>query len=85
MVVLRLWRAIRGHLECFFLRTMFALSLGLFIHAVPFRDYRIPGIVFGRIMKGKLPPRPGEESTQFRMTDAWWEICLGSSTHSQRQ
>ncbi|KAI6108572.1 vacuolar protein 8 [Pisolithus croceorrhizus] len=26
-------------------------------------------------MKGKLPPRPGEESTQFRMTDTWWEIC----------
>lgn len=42
---------------------------------VPFRDCRNPVNVLCGIMKGKLPPRPGEESTQFRMTDTWWEIC----------
>ncbi|KAI6039008.1 kinase-like domain-containing protein, partial [Pisolithus marmoratus] len=49
--------------------------LELFTRAVPFPSCRNSGSVLGRLMKGKLPPRPAEESTQFRLTDAWWEIC----------
>ncbi|KAI6010019.1 kinase-like domain-containing protein, partial [Pisolithus marmoratus] len=49
--------------------------LELFTRAVPFRDCRNLGNVFGRLMKGKVPPRPTEDSTQFRLTNAWWDIC----------
>ncbi|KAI6013818.1 kinase-like domain-containing protein [Pisolithus marmoratus] len=31
--------------------------------------------VMAWILRGKLPLCPTEESTQFRLTDAWWEIC----------
>ncbi|KIO14138.1 hypothetical protein M404DRAFT_120377, partial [Pisolithus tinctorius Marx 270] len=51
-------------------------TLELFTRAAPFRDCRNPGSVFGRLLKWKLPPRPAEESTQFRLTDTWWEICI---------
>ncbi|KAI6130668.1 kinase-like domain-containing protein [Pisolithus croceorrhizus] len=50
-------------------------TLELSTRTVPFRDCRNPGNVLGRIMKGKLPPRHGEESTHLRLTDAWWDIC----------
>ncbi|KAI6000347.1 kinase-like domain-containing protein [Pisolithus orientalis] len=50
--------------------------LELFTRAVPFRDCSSPANVFGKLMNGKLPPRPAQESTQFRLSDAWWEICM---------
>ncbi|KAI6044478.1 hypothetical protein EDC04DRAFT_2642864 [Pisolithus marmoratus] len=28
-----------------------------------------------RLVMGRLPLRPSEESTLSRMTDPWWEIC----------
>ncbi|KAI6006153.1 kinase-like domain-containing protein [Pisolithus marmoratus] len=50
-------------------------ALELFTRAVPFPDCRSPASVLSRLIMGKLPPRPAEESTQFRLTDEWWEIC----------
>ncbi|KAI6000349.1 kinase-like domain-containing protein, partial [Pisolithus orientalis] len=50
-------------------------TLELFIRAVPFHDCNHAGNVFGRLMKRELPPRPTEQSTQFRLSDAWWAIC----------
>ncbi|KAI6130748.1 kinase-like domain-containing protein [Pisolithus croceorrhizus] len=50
-------------------------SLELFTRAVPFSDcLRMQGVMT-RIIRGELPHLPTAESTQFRMTDAWWEIC----------
>ncbi|KIO08802.1 hypothetical protein M404DRAFT_133061, partial [Pisolithus tinctorius Marx 270] len=51
-------------------------TLELFTRAVPFRDCASPANVFGKLMNGKLPPRPTQESTKFRLSDAWWEICM---------
>ncbi|KAI6010018.1 hypothetical protein EDC04DRAFT_817435 [Pisolithus marmoratus] len=50
-------------------------ALELFTRTAPFSDCRNPANVFGRLMKGKLPLRPTRQSTQFRLSDAWWEIC----------
>ncbi|KAI6000342.1 kinase-like domain-containing protein [Pisolithus orientalis] len=51
-------------------------ALELFTRAVPFPNCRSSANVLGMLMKRKLPPRPAEESTQFRLTDTWWEICM---------
>ncbi|KAI6019839.1 WD40-repeat-containing domain protein [Pisolithus orientalis] len=58
----------------------FGMTTLLFTRAAPFRDCRNPGSVFGRLLKWKLPPRPAEESTQFRLTDTWWRICTSCWT-----
>ncbi|KAI6010017.1 kinase-like domain-containing protein [Pisolithus marmoratus] len=50
-------------------------ALELFTRAVPFPNCRSPARVLSRLIMGKLPPRPAEQSTQFRLTDGWWEIC----------
>ncbi|KAI6107806.1 kinase-like domain-containing protein, partial [Pisolithus croceorrhizus] len=50
-------------------------TLELFTRTVPFPDCHGSGNVFGRFKKGKLPPRPTGESTQFRLTDALWNVC----------
>ncbi|KAI6149064.1 kinase-like domain-containing protein [Pisolithus thermaeus] len=55
--------------------------LELFTRAVPFSDCNNSRHVLGRLMQKKLPLRPTEESTQFRMTDAWWEICTSCWGH----
>ncbi|KAI6095302.1 kinase-like domain-containing protein [Pisolithus croceorrhizus] len=49
--------------------------LELFTRALPFSNCNNSRHVLGRLMQKKLPPRPAEESTQLRMTDAWWDIC----------
>ncbi|KAI6148891.1 hypothetical protein BKA82DRAFT_22651 [Pisolithus tinctorius] len=51
-------------------------ALELFTRAVPYPNCRSSANVLGMLMKRKLPPRPAEESTQFRLTDTWWEICM---------
>ncbi|KAI5984986.1 kinase-like domain-containing protein [Pisolithus orientalis] len=50
-------------------------ALELFTRAVPFPDCHNEANVLGRLVRRELPPRPAEESTQFRLTDAWWDIC----------
>ncbi|KAI6006154.1 hypothetical protein EDC04DRAFT_2783589 [Pisolithus marmoratus] len=50
--------------------------LELFTRVEPFSDCRrVPGF-FRKLLGRELPPRPIEEATQFRLTDAWWEICI---------
>ncbi|KAI5990177.1 kinase-like domain-containing protein [Pisolithus albus] len=49
--------------------------LELFTRSVPFSDSPSPTDVLVRLITGKLPRRPDAESTHFRMTDTWWEIC----------
>ncbi|KAI6100447.1 kinase-like domain-containing protein [Pisolithus croceorrhizus] len=48
--------------------------LELFTREPPFRDCRREA-VFYKLMQGKLPPRPSEDSTRSRLTNAWWRIC----------
>ncbi|KAI6014913.1 hypothetical protein PISMIDRAFT_687935 [Pisolithus microcarpus 441] len=49
--------------------------LELFTRTIPFPDCpRFENVIF-RLITGKLPLRPSEESTLSRMTDEWWEIC----------
>lgn len=48
--------------------------LELFTRSIPFHDCRSVGSVTCRVMSGKLPPRPAGESTQFRPSDAWWDL-----------
>ncbi|KAI6021992.1 kinase-like domain-containing protein [Pisolithus marmoratus] len=56
-------------------------TLELFTRAVPFSDCRNSVNVFRRIMEGKLPLRPTDESTQFRLSNTWWEICTSCWRH----
>ncbi|KAI6100653.1 kinase-like domain-containing protein, partial [Pisolithus croceorrhizus] len=50
--------------------------LELFTRLIPYHDcLRVENVIV-RLTKGELPPRPSEESTLFRMTDVWWEICV---------
>ncbi|KAI6161241.1 kinase-like domain-containing protein [Pisolithus thermaeus] len=56
-------------------------ALELFTRDVPFPDcHSSPGVLV-RLIHGMLPPRPAEESTQFRMINAWWEICVSCWSH----
>ncbi|KIN92659.1 hypothetical protein M404DRAFT_109674, partial [Pisolithus tinctorius Marx 270] len=50
--------------------------LELFTRSRPFHDCRNDASVMRRIVEGNLPARPAEKSTQFRLSDAWWEICI---------
>ncbi|KAI6107634.1 kinase-like domain-containing protein, partial [Pisolithus croceorrhizus] len=54
--------------------------LELFTRSRPFQDCQSQVQVMSRISTGKLPPRPTEELTQFRLSDAWWEICTSCWT-----
>ncbi|KAI6094887.1 kinase-like domain-containing protein [Pisolithus sp. B1] len=56
-------------------------ALELFTRAVPFSDCHTVGGVIAKLMNGRLPPHPTEEAAQFRLTDAWWEICLSCWEH----
>lgn len=49
--------------------------LELFTRLMPFHDCPHFANVMHRLVMGRLPLRPSEESTLSRMTDAWWEIC----------
>ncbi|KAI6116494.1 kinase-like domain-containing protein [Pisolithus sp. B1] len=49
--------------------------LELVTQTVPFSECRNSSAVVSRLLTGKLPPRPDEVSTHFRLTDTWWEIC----------
>ncbi|KAL4066471.1 kinase-like domain-containing protein [Scleroderma yunnanense] len=50
-------------------------ALELFTREVPFSTVAsIPAVMF-RIMQGP-PDRPTPESTCFRLTEEWWQICL---------
>ncbi|KAI6044480.1 WD40 repeat-like protein [Pisolithus marmoratus] len=49
--------------------------LELFTRLRPFHDCPSNVNVMHRLVMGRLPPRPSEESTLSRMTDPWWEIC----------
>ncbi|KAI6130691.1 kinase-like domain-containing protein [Pisolithus croceorrhizus] len=51
-------------------------TLELFTRTIPFPDRRGPVQVIAMLTKRKLPPRPALESTRFRVTDSWREICL---------
>lgn len=51
-------------------------ALELFTRAVPFPNCRNLANVLGSLIHGRLPPRPAQKSTQFRLTDAWWKICM---------
>ncbi|KAI5989522.1 kinase-like domain-containing protein, partial [Pisolithus albus] len=51
-------------------------ALELFTRAVPFPDCRSLAHVVGRLIHGRLPPRPAHGTTQFRLTGTWWEICM---------
>ncbi|KAI6111450.1 kinase-like domain-containing protein, partial [Pisolithus croceorrhizus] len=53
--------------------------LELFTRSRPFHDCRGWATVY-RIIMRKMPPRPTEESTQFRLSDAWWDICTSCWT-----
>ncbi|KAI6001469.1 kinase-like domain-containing protein [Pisolithus albus] len=55
--------------------------LELFTGEVPFSDCASTYGVISRITLGNLPPRPAVEATQFRMTDAWWDICTSCWGH----
>ncbi|KAI6097166.1 kinase-like domain-containing protein [Pisolithus sp. B1] len=55
--------------------------LELFTRAVPFPDCRSTTGLMVKLTSGELHPRPPAESTQFRMTDAWWEICSSCWGH----
>ncbi|KAI6021113.1 kinase-like domain-containing protein [Pisolithus marmoratus] len=46
--------------------------LELFTREIPFHRSR-GALATMMIVTGRLPPCPAEESTQFRLTDAWWE------------
>ncbi|KIN92954.1 hypothetical protein M404DRAFT_1009280, partial [Pisolithus tinctorius Marx 270] len=50
--------------------------LELFTRSIPFHDCRHDASFMRRIVEGNLPARPAGESTQFRLSDAWWEICM---------
>ncbi|KAI6095299.1 kinase-like domain-containing protein [Pisolithus croceorrhizus] len=50
-------------------------TLELFTREEPFSDCRSSSGLMTRILRGGLPHLPAAQSTQFRMTDAWWEIC----------
>ncbi|KAI6139788.1 WD40-repeat-containing domain protein [Pisolithus tinctorius] len=52
------------------------IVLELFTRLMPFHDCPRFANVMHRLLMGRLPPRPSEESTLSRMTDAWWEICM---------
>ncbi|KAI6001470.1 kinase-like domain-containing protein [Pisolithus albus] len=54
----------------------FGMTALLFTRAVPFPHCRNLGHVLGSLIRGRLPPRPAQGTTQFRLTDAWWEICM---------
>ncbi|KAG6333029.1 hypothetical protein ID866_6064 [Astraeus odoratus] len=49
--------------------------LELFTRLAPFHDSPYTGSIMRRLLQGKLPVRPTEESSCFRMTNAWWDIC----------
>ncbi|KAI5989525.1 kinase-like domain-containing protein [Pisolithus albus] len=51
-------------------------ALELFTRTVPFPDCHSVANVVGGLIFGRLPPRPAQESTQFRLTGTWWEICM---------
>ncbi|KAI5997621.1 kinase-like domain-containing protein [Pisolithus orientalis] len=49
--------------------------LELFTRLMPFHDCLHFANVMHRLVMGRLPLRPSEESTLSHMPDAWWEIC----------
>ncbi|KAG6328634.1 hypothetical protein ID866_10455, partial [Astraeus odoratus] len=49
-------------------------ALELFTRRPPYDDIHDTRGVIHRILKGP-PNRPSDESTSFRMTDPWWEMC----------
>lgn len=55
--------------------------LELFTREVPFSGCTNTYGVITRITSGNLPPRPAAEATQFRMTDAWWDVCTSCWGH----
>ncbi|KAG6327553.1 hypothetical protein ID866_11537 [Astraeus odoratus] len=50
--------------------------LELFTRDKPYHEVKHVFVLMARIMAGILPIRPSEESTCFRMTDKWWNICV---------
>ncbi|KAI6002631.1 kinase-like domain-containing protein [Pisolithus orientalis] len=50
--------------------------LELFSRKNPFHEVRTKWGVMSRIVEGRLPDRPSDESTSFRLCDSWWNICL---------
>ncbi|KAL4066192.1 kinase-like domain-containing protein [Scleroderma citrinum] len=50
--------------------------LELFTRLPPFHEQSHVANIMYRILQRKLPVQPSEESTCFRMTNAWWNICL---------
>lgn len=50
--------------------------LELFTREPPFFDSLDSANVSIRLTSGIMPYRPAECSTQFRLTDAWWKICI---------
>ncbi|KAG6328702.1 hypothetical protein ID866_10386 [Astraeus odoratus] len=48
--------------------------LELFTRSVPFHDCKHVANVMVRILQHRLPDRPTEVSTNFRMSDAWWDL-----------
>ncbi|KAG6331755.1 hypothetical protein ID866_7336 [Astraeus odoratus] len=57
-------------------------ALELFTRSPPYSDIRDIRSVIRRILEGP-PSRPTDESTCFRMTDAWWEICTSCWERSE--
>ncbi|KAG1715684.1 hypothetical protein ID866_1488 [Astraeus odoratus] len=49
--------------------------LELFTRLMPFHACKHDANIMLRIIQGRLPDRPMEVSTCFRMTNAWWDIC----------
>lgn len=50
--------------------------LELFTREPPIYDSRTVANAFGGLTGGVMPRRPAAYSTQFRLTDTWWEICI---------
>ncbi|KAG6330236.1 hypothetical protein ID866_8853 [Astraeus odoratus] len=50
-------------------------TLELLTRQRPFHNFHTASSVVSQIVQGRLPCRPTDESTCFRMTDEWWEMC----------
>ncbi|KAG6327803.1 hypothetical protein ID866_11286 [Astraeus odoratus] len=50
--------------------------LELFTRSIPLPDIRHDALAILEIITGKLPVRPTQEATHFRMTSEWWAVCL---------
>ncbi|KAG6331471.1 hypothetical protein ID866_7619 [Astraeus odoratus] len=56
-------------------------TLELFTCSDPYHGCKGIAPLIAKIAGGRLPRRPDVHGTHFRMTDAWWELCLSCWKH----